>query len=390
MTNRRSLLVILLVTLLLSACVELGDPTAPTPVSESAVQPPDGQDTPQNFAPVEMGAPVWFSHSTGIFRIQYPQNWEIEEQSSGTDITTRFHSPEGNGLFSVTVVEVPNAEQLGSEQLGNLLRDTLTTMSGDAENLSLGDPQPQSDGSVRITATQDVVQEGFTGTMLVNSFVQANGDYISILIFSLPQEQFETHTATIDQVLGSYTVYPDMAMGDGSGDAAPQAGDAAPAGGNGGLTPYESPNGVFRLDIPRGWQVIDRSVTGELLISMVDPNGGGMIFVAITDLGTSGEQVALAALSDALTRGVEQAFGSYEGLIVSEPEMQSDDRISAHFSFDSPGSLGVMEGVSYAQIDGSYLSMLMVVFSQEQIAAGNTNRDAIISSYQVDPSASLP
>lgn len=399
-TNRCSLLVILLVALLLSACmqqVELGDPAAPTPVSEPAAQAPDGQsgpadshEAPRRFAQVEMGAPIWFTHGTSIFSIQYPQNWEIEEKSTSSDITTQFHSPERNGMISVTIIEVPNAKQLGAEQLGGLLQDTLTSMFSDAGNLSLSEPERQDDGSIRITLTRDVTQEGFTGTMLANSFVQADSDYISMLLFSLPQEQFDAHTSTINQMLGSYIVYPDVSIGDGAGaEVVPQT--AVPTSDTtSSLTPYEGPNGVFSIAIPRGWQVIDRSVSGELLISVVAADGSGMIFVAITDLGESGELVGEDGLSEMLTRGIEQAFGSYTQLSVSEPAVQPDGKLGTQFSFDGAGPIGVMDGVSYAQIDGSYLSMVMVVFSREQATAVSASRDAIINSYMVDPAAPLP
>jgi hypothetical protein len=112
--------------------------------------------------------------------------------------------------------------------------------------------------------------------------------------------------------------------------------------------------------------------------------------VAITDLGAASEVFTTEDIGNLLADGIEGAFGSQEDFTIGEPEEQPDGSLGVQFSFNGPGPIGTMEGLSFAQFDESYFSSFWVIFSEEVVAEQPDMIDTIINSYVVDPSVPLP
>lgn len=378
---------------------------------ETADEPDDTSGPDRRLAQVPIGNLDPYEHPTGVFRIDYPQRWSIEENSSSEELVTQFYSPERNGLVSVVVIEVPEADALTEDELGAALGDVVTEVFGDMANLSLDEPVVQEDGSVLVVFTVEETVEDVTTTLLANSFIQTDGNYLSILMFALPEDQFEERRDKLDEILNSYAVDPTASIAsaedtEATTDMAEEAlpapeevmpedeplGDEPLASDADGmeLTTYSGPAGIFMLDVPETWDIQDESAADQVQVTFTAPDGSGVIVVAITDLGAASAVFTPEDIGNLLVEGIEGAFGSQEDFTIGEPEEQPDGSLGVQFSFNGPGPIGTMEGLSFAQFDESYFSSFWVIFSEEVVAEHPAMIDTIINSYVVDPSVPLP
>lgn len=159
-------------------------------------------EDPDRLAQIEIGELQTYSHSSGVFSMLVPNNWEQEEQSGDNLLTVIFTDPTVNGAIVVTIFSVP--DQI--PDLGSILNQGIQTGFGNENNLQIGDPQVQSDGSVQIIFTYTTIVDDVQATMIGKSFIRQDGGLVSITWSIIPKSQDSLIGGELNKIRQSYEV----------------------------------------------------------------------------------------------------------------------------------------------------------------------------------------
>jgi len=155
---------------------------------------------------IEVGKLTTYTHPSGIFSIDVPENWSVEETRSENVVTVTFTDPSFKSAVIVALFQASSP----IENMETALQQSIQSGFSDKPDLQIGVPEQQSDGSVRVTFTYATTFQGRTIVMLGNSFMQQDGNIVSINWNLVPQSQFEQLQGTLDAISDSYQVYPSV------------------------------------------------------------------------------------------------------------------------------------------------------------------------------------
>ncbi|MGB9737285.1 hypothetical protein [Chloroflexus sp.] len=401
-----------LLTLVLAACGggnATPEPTAaPSPIAEQPTRTPRPTLAPRPTATplpeptattvldsqislVDIGPLETYRHPSGVFQIDVPNNWTLQDNSSDTELQLVWVDPTGNGAIIVVLAE--SSRTLSDTELADLLTSYLNDRFGSQPDFSTEDPQPQRDGSQLIvwsyTATAD---NNVRATLLGNSFVEQRGNKISILTTMIPQEQFEVLSTYTDRIINTYRINESVAL---SGGTAPGSGNTTSTGSLapveiGELRTYTHPSGVFRIDRPVNWTLTDNSRPGELILVWTDPTNNAAIVVDVLEDSTvySDDQ-----LIEKLVAFLKNSFGDQPDFFYNDPRPQNDGSILIVWGYTSTASNNVqasMLGNSFIEQRGDKVSVLTTLVPEEQFDKLKSKTDEIINTYRLDPNVPVP
>jgi len=219
----------------LPTAAPVGQATPSPIVLKPTSEPATGDDLASLFTPLRN-----FRHPSGLFSIDVPESWKYANVPLADRVHNVWDSPDGNFSVIVTITEVGQA--LNNERLVELGQRYVRGTSAFENNPTLvfEDPQPQSDGSIRLIWS--VTLEGSAVELLGNTFVEQRGDKLSFLTTLRPTVLFEASNPYTNQIINSYGIDPGVALA-----SAIAGGGAAPAppasGGSGGSSVPAPPTG---------------------------------------------------------------------------------------------------------------------------------------------------
>ncbi|GIV88344.1 MAG: hypothetical protein KatS3mg055_0862 [Chloroflexus sp.] len=364
---------------------------APRPTATPLPEPTATTVLGSQISLVDIGPLETYRHPSGVFQIDVPNNWTLQDNSSDTELQLVWVDPTGNGAIIVVLAE--SSRTLSDTELANLLTSYLNDRFGNQPDFSTEDPRPQRDGSQLIvwsyTATAD---NNVRGTLLGNSFVEQRGNKVSILTTMIPQEQFEVLSTYTDRIINTYQINESVAL---SGGTAPESGNTTSTGSLapveiGELRTYTHPSGVFRIDLPVNWTLTDNSRPGELILVWTDPTNNAAIIV---DVLRDNTQYSDDQLVEKLVTFLKNSFGDQPDFFYEDPRPQNDGSILIVWGYTSTASNNVqasMLGNSFIEQRGDKVSVLTTLVPEEQFDTLVSKTDEIINTYRLDPSASLP
>jgi hypothetical protein len=151
---------------------------------------------------IEVGPLTTYTHPSGLFSIDVPENWRREEQKSENVVTVTFTDPNYQSAVIVALFQASSP----IENMETALQQSIQSGFSDKPDLQIGAPERQPDGSVRVTFTYETTLQERTIVMLGNSFMQQDGNIVSINWNLVPQSQFEQLQGTLDAITNSYQV----------------------------------------------------------------------------------------------------------------------------------------------------------------------------------------
>jgi len=342
---------------------------------------------------VKIGPLETYSHSSGVFRLDVPNNWTLQDSSTNDELLLIWTDPTGNGAILVNIFE--DSRSYTDSQLVELLNNFLIDRFGRQPDFYYEDPRPQSDGSQLVvwsyTATAD---NNVQATLLGNSFVEQRGDKISILTTLVPEDQFETLVSRTDEIINTYRINTSASIG-GTTIGSNNTGGSASSSGLapveiGQLRTYTHTSGVFRIDIPVNWSLTDNSRPGELILVWTDPSNNAALIVDILEDNT---QYSDNELVDKLVAFLQSSFGNQPDFFYEDPRPQSDGSILIVWGYTATASNNVqasMLGNSFIEQRGNKLSVLTTLVPEDQFDTLVSRTDEIINTYRIDTSARVP
>ncbi|HEY1011653.1 MAG TPA: hypothetical protein VGE07_03050 [Herpetosiphonaceae bacterium] len=331
--------------------------------------------------PVDLADPQPYKHESGIFALEVPASWSVDDRSTDELIFVGFSDPSNNAQMIVQIVE---SEPMDEAQMTTALQEYVKSVFGTEENFDFEEPVPQADGSVLLVwSSEQSLTNSKTATFTGNSFIEQREDLLSIITLAVPKEQFPDLKAGINTLLNSYKIDPSAQAGGGdSGDTG--SGDPAPAGEAladlSNLTTYEYETGIFKIDVPGAWNVTDTSDETQNTVSFVDPSGHGSVYVYLSE---SFDNLGDDALTEALKAYIEAYAGSQPNFWTKDPVPQSDGsiRIAWGGDWEVGGATYSYTGNSFVEQRDSIVSMLTIIAPSEQFKAEEGEIGKILGSY---------
>ena len=148
---------------------------------------------------------VTIQHPSGTFTALVPDNWDEVDQSSAGELLLFWFDPSRLAAEIVSVIEDPagyNNSQLAAHQLQHL-----ESLFGTQPSFSVGEPEEQADGSLRVYVEfEDTDAAGATVLLYGYSYVEQRGDIVAVLTLIVPSTADDTVLAAMNEILGGYSV----------------------------------------------------------------------------------------------------------------------------------------------------------------------------------------
>jgi hypothetical protein len=147
---------------------------------------------------------------------------------------------------------------------------------------------------------------------------------------------------------------------------------------------YSHAGGLFTLEVPRHWE---QENLGDAQVSrafFVDPNGLSWMVIGIFQNDNNDESpLSDRELGFRLQKDLKNVFRGRPNFIMDlEPTLQNDGSVRVTFQYNE-GTV-VMQGNSFVQQDGGYLSFIYVIVPSDQFQELKPSIDQILNSYQVN------
>ncbi len=141
-----------------------------------------------------------YVHPSGVFGLEYPDGWTIEDLSTeGQSIFVSFSEETGAFIFAQLL---DAAEMLRTQSLDEIVTGMLTSGFGQAPGFQEVSRQPQGDGSVLVLYTYLANDE----LMNAGTLFQQRGTLVSAFTVGAPAQVFGSHTDQFDHAGNSYMI----------------------------------------------------------------------------------------------------------------------------------------------------------------------------------------
>jgi len=160
-------------------------------------------DSGAQLQDVQIGALETYNYTTGLFSIDVPQNWSVQDNSKPGEAILLWSEPNGNATVVVDIFE--QKDEQTTDQLTTFLKDFLNKTFGNEDQFNIDDPKTQKDGSVLLVWTYNDKQRG-GASVLGNSFIEQRGDKVSILSTIVPEAQFDNLVDKTNAIIQSYSI----------------------------------------------------------------------------------------------------------------------------------------------------------------------------------------
>jgi hypothetical protein len=237
---------------------------------------------------VEFGALSTYEHPSGVFAIDVPDNWTLQNNDKPDEIIHVWTDPSRNGGVIVDIFE--NDTAYTGEELVEILTRFLENSFGSEPEYTAEDAVEQTDGSQLVVWSYVAKADNDVEVKLLgNSFIEQRENKVSILTTLVPAEQFDATVESTNEIINSYKIDPSAKLVIGEGGAA----DGSITGGATGLSDAAAaPATVVAVGEPVQVGNLTLTVTGveepEGDGSLLKPEAGNKFLVVRTVFENSG------------------------------------------------------------------------------------------------------
>lgn len=144
-----------------------------------------------------------FTHSSNLFRISIPHNWERIDTSKSGEVIIRWidHKTE-----SGVVVDLFKSHRLSQQELGELSRRFITNVFGGQPDLNVGQPTALNSGVVELGWEFSTHNDQVLGA----TYTEQSGDTVSVVSILVLRSDFDQVRPTFREILQSYRFDPSV------------------------------------------------------------------------------------------------------------------------------------------------------------------------------------
>lgn len=146
-----------------------------------------------------------YNHRSGWFTMDLPTNWSIKDASKNNEVILSISDPSVNAALSVHVWEQSTPLEGGpAKYLKDYLNQTLSSF----KNFSQGEPKIQKDGSTGIYFKWDEPISSGTVRMWGDAFIEQRGGLVGMVVFLIPEEQYQKKKDQAYRLVNSFGLTP--------------------------------------------------------------------------------------------------------------------------------------------------------------------------------------
>ncbi len=190
-------------------------PSAPPEPTTSRTIPKNNPSQPaQNansrFLQVEITSTQPYRHPSGLFTMNIPTGWDLQDGSKPGEVIQLWFDPSKNALIGVDIFSAPPG--MSRDQLVSALQNFLQNTFGNKSGFFMQEPVPQPDGSSLIVWGFKENIQGIQGDILGNSFIEQKGNKVSVLTTGVLSEQYERLKPEYEKIVNSYRINPTVQL----------------------------------------------------------------------------------------------------------------------------------------------------------------------------------
>jgi hypothetical protein len=336
--------------------------------------------------PIVIGTLATYKHTSGVFQIDVPQNWTLQDQSKADELTLSWFDPDGNAGLIVDIFESTKTNT--PDDLSTAVTGFIKKTFSSKPDFFIDKPTPQTDGSVLLawgfTAS---ASNGVKAKLLGNTFTEQRGNKISILTTLVPADQFDSLKDQTNKIINTYKISPDVALSAAS-TTAPQATAATTKTQSlviGDLATYKDKSGAFQIDVPQNWPIQDASKPDAPSLAWIDPTSTGGVTVAISTTTATNTPDDLTGILKAY---LEKTFTGATDFTSNTPKPQTDGSVQIAWgvsSTDANGAKLKLLGSSFIEQRGNKISILNSFVPADQFDSLKDKLNQILNSYKITP-----
>jgi serine/threonine protein kinase len=175
--------------------------STPSPTSTSSVN-------NARTAKVNVGLLTTFRYSSGLFKINIPQQWTLKDSSKPGSVIHVWTDPTRNARMSVVVFKT--TIKLTPEKLSETLQTFTKAASSSYPGFHMDNPVTSANGVYVNWSYITTLDNGAKTQMAGYGFIRQDEDKISILANTIPRDQYDALVPPLDQMYESYVITPSV------------------------------------------------------------------------------------------------------------------------------------------------------------------------------------
>lgn len=153
---------------------------------------------------IVFSAPRLYEHKSGWFAMSIPENWKIQDKSSGDEVIVSLADPTENAIVVIRVYSPTRG--FTQSELGESLRTFVNDRMSSFDGYAAGDLRPQKDGSIGLSFKYNQTLEGKNYQMYGDAFIEQHNGLVGILALVMPQDQYDAKKKEAYDLLNSFRV----------------------------------------------------------------------------------------------------------------------------------------------------------------------------------------
>ncbi len=155
---------------------------------------------------IDIGNTQEYIHRNNLFSIDIPSQWKIKENKKDNEVVVVWTDKTEN---TFVIVDIANLQpKLNQQQLTEGLQNGLRISFAKQPGFKMEVPTTNN-GRVQIPWSYNVSVTGFSGRMFGYSFIEQEGDKVTIVSYALPEDQFDSLNNKLIEIVDSYEVNAD-------------------------------------------------------------------------------------------------------------------------------------------------------------------------------------
>ena len=368
--------------LLLLALIACGQPQSPLPTAAPAATLVVPVPTSEQVVPIAVADLRHYTHSSGLFSLNVPQQWVMSERTSAGELISQFTDPSANAVIVSNVLTM--TEQLAPEALAATLQRELGTAYGSQPGFVQQPASQQADQGQLIIWQYQSREPGLAARMMQGrSVIRQYGQHVALLTIVVPDDQALRLQPVIAAVLGSYR-FGGQPVPPSLRSSALIAIQMQP------LQPYTHTADLFRIDVPAQWTIDNQSSPGRAFVSWAAPSQNGWLLVQVL---RDDSQRSQKELTKVLTGVISDALGSQLAFAFAPPALQPDDRSTVTWRYQAQADNQVtitMQGTGVVMQRGALIGIIVANLPANQADELTPTLQAVFASLQVNEQATGP
>lgn len=149
---------------------------------------------------------VTYTHPSGIFSLDIPDDWSVHDDSKPGIALTSFASPDAAILMRVAVNTAPADNS--ADALGHILRLFVEGTSGQETDFDISDVEEADDETLALSFSYTRGTAEIGG----DAYIWYDEPYAAMFLVAMPEDLWDEQEDLIDEIADSLAIEPDATL----------------------------------------------------------------------------------------------------------------------------------------------------------------------------------